>query len=409
MLGADAPAALEYQSILTAVRNLPDRRDRSAEVAERHARRRSSSAASERSPLITKAFVTSSRRMSNYSTALRRGECQTFNGDNDAADRFRLLDDLLEQQCYRLAYWRVAPDEINYRRFFDINDLAALSMERQEVFEACPSPGPAIARGGKLDGLRIDHPDGLYDPAQYLLRLQESYLLACAREASQGPRRIPRPRLGPTGGALLERIRAEMERNRAPLYVVVEKILSTGESLPDSWPVHGTSGYEFINMVNGLFIETKNSEPFRHRYTRTCRGRHALLRDVVSEEAARSQCFARPANCTCLTHQLDRLAQEASQVARFHVQHVAACAPRGHRLLSGVSLVHRERRDGRSGSPAHRHRGPPRRRIRNPLLGRRVFGFIRGMLLLEYPPAFTEDESAEQRASPASFSKSPAP
>src|SRR6202040_3324530 len=99
------------------------------------------------------------------------------------ADRhsFDLLDDLLNRQAYRLAFWRVASDEINYRRFFDINELAALSMEKPEVFAATHVLILRLLREGKVTGLRIDHPDGLYDPRQYLTRLQEHYVLDQAR------------------------------------------------------------------------------------------------------------------------------------------------------------------------------------------------------------------------------------
>ena len=114
-----------------------------------------------------------------------------FNGQPGDPRSFDLLDDLLEQQCYRLAYWRVAPDEINYRRFFDVNDLAALSMEREDVFEAAHGLVLRLLAEGKLDGLRIDHPDGLYDPAQYFRRLQEHYVLACARRAFEAEPAAP--------------------------------------------------------------------------------------------------------------------------------------------------------------------------------------------------------------------------
>ena len=102
------------------------------------------------------------------------------------------MDDLLENQCYRLSYWRVAPDEINYRRFFDVNDLAALSMEREDVFEAAHALVFRLLAEGKVDGLRIDHPDGLYDPATYFRRLQDHFVLACARRAFEADPDAPR-------------------------------------------------------------------------------------------------------------------------------------------------------------------------------------------------------------------------
>ena len=180
-LGAEDPDFIEYQSILTAVRNLPDRTETDPDkVAERRRekeviKRRLAELADRSEPV--RAFIEQNVAM--------------FNGQPGDPRSFDLLDDLLEHQCYRLAYWRVAPDEINYRRFFDVNDLAALSMEREDVFEAAHGLVLRLLAEGKLDGLRIDHPDGLYDPATYFRRLQEHFALACAA----GPSR-PTPAAG---------------------------------------------------------------------------------------------------------------------------------------------------------------------------------------------------------------------
>ena len=156
-LGAESSPALEYQSILTAARNLPGSSETDAQkVAERSRekeiiKRRLAALVAESPPV--RQFI--------------EENVSRFNGQVGDADSFALLDDLLERQCYRLAYWRVAPDEINYRRFFDINDLAALSMEREEVFADAHGLILRLLAEGKVDGLRIDHPDGLFDPAQY--------------------------------------------------------------------------------------------------------------------------------------------------------------------------------------------------------------------------------------------------
>ncbi|MDQ3439365.1 MAG: alpha-amylase family glycosyl hydrolase, partial [Planctomycetota bacterium] len=139
-----------------------------------------------------------------------------------------LLDDLLRRQHYRLAYWRVASDEINYRRFFDINDLAAMAMERRDVFDAVHRFTFDLLRDGKVAGLRIDHPDGMFDPKQYFDRLQGKYARELLKDESRAAER--------------------------PLYVVAEKILAIGEPLPESWACHGTSGYDFLIMANGLFV-----------------------------------------------------------------------------------------------------------------------------------------------------------
>ena len=154
------------------------------------------------------------------------------NGAPGARESFELLHQLLERQPYRLAYWRVAADEINYRRFFDINDLAGLRTQNEEVLEATHGKVLEWVAAGKVDGLRIDHPDGLYDPRGYLDWLR----------------------------------RRAAEIGRPELYVVVEKILASHEHLPRGWPVHGTTGYEFSNAVNGVFVHAPSERELDRVY-----------------------------------------------------------------------------------------------------------------------------------------------
>ncbi len=158
-----------------------------------------------------------------------------INGTADDRASFAALDELIDLQAYRLAYWRVAADEINYRRFFDINELAALRMERLEVFDATHRLVLDLAASGKVDGLRIDHPDGLLDPAGYFRRLQERYA-----------------QLVGYPGAV---VAGEEGAPAWPLYVLAEKIIAPHEQLPSDWALHGTTGYRFTNVVNGLFID----------------------------------------------------------------------------------------------------------------------------------------------------------
>ncbi|HSK86181.1 MAG TPA: malto-oligosyltrehalose synthase [Rubrobacter sp.] len=135
--------------------------------------------------------------------------------------RFERLHRLLEAQAYRLAYWRVGSDEINYRRFFAVNDLAGIRVEDERVFEATHRLVLRLVEKGAVNGLRIDHPDGLRDPADYLRRLHD----------------------------------AAVEVSGGQIYTLVEKILAHHERLPEEWPVAGTTGYEFTNLVNGLFVD----------------------------------------------------------------------------------------------------------------------------------------------------------
>lgn len=149
-------------------------------------------------------------------------EVDRINADVEA------LDQLLEQQNYRLGYWRTAKRDLGYRRFFDINNLAALRIEKTEVFNVIHALPFEWAERGWLDGLRIDHPDGLRDPEEYFQRLQ----LACP-----------------------------------DTWIVAEKILEPDETLCSTWPISGTTGYDFLNMCTGLFIESRNEKKFDSVYT----------------------------------------------------------------------------------------------------------------------------------------------
>ncbi len=149
-----------------------------------------------------------------------------LNGLKGVRRSFDRLDRLLSSQAYRLAYWRQASQEINYRRFFDINELVGIRIENPKVFEARHAPVFRLVEEGAVDALRVDHIDGLRDPFDYLSKLR------------QGIDRIASP------------------RNGSPKrYIVVEKIVGGSETLPHEWPVAGTTGYDFTNALNLLLVE----------------------------------------------------------------------------------------------------------------------------------------------------------
>ena len=149
---------------------------------------------------------------------------RTVDGINSDIDA---LDDLLNQQNYRLAYWRTADQELGYRRFFDVNTLIGLRMERPHVFDETHSRVLGWLRNGVLNGVRIDHPDGLRDPKQYFERL----------------------------------------RNRAPeAWIIGEKILEPGEFLRTNWPIDGTTGYDFMNVCNALLVNGNGLQEFTQIY-----------------------------------------------------------------------------------------------------------------------------------------------
>jgi (1->4)-alpha-D-glucan 1-alpha-D-glucosylmutase len=158
---------------------------------------------------------------------------------------FDALHALIKAQFYRLAYWRVAADDINYRRFFDINSLAALRMERPAVFEETHRRIFEWIATDKVQALRIDHPDGLLDPRAYFEALQGRARTLIAAPAGRAP--------GTRTADLA-------------IYLVLEKIVADYERLPEDWPVHGTTGYRFMNVVNGLFVDGAARSRFDRLY-----------------------------------------------------------------------------------------------------------------------------------------------
>ena len=226
-VGPGAPVWQEFQGIQAAIEQIPA--PGSAPVQAAGERRQHREAVKER---LWRLYTTSSE--------VKRfldGNLRLFNGRKGVPATFLLLDQLLSDQAYVLAFWRTANNEINYRRFFTISDLVGLRVEDPITFEATHSVALRLATKGMVTGLRIDHIDGLRDPLGYLRRLQE--------------------KTHPDAGSRLR-----------DFYVVVEKILSPGESLPTEWPIHGTTGYDFLNAVNGLFADPSNLRALEAIYAR---------------------------------------------------------------------------------------------------------------------------------------------
>ena len=152
-----------------------------------------------------------------------------INGVKGKPDSFTILEELLSRQVFRLCFWKVASEEINYRRFFNVNELICLKTEEEWVFDRSHSLIFSLTDRGKFSGLRVDHIDGLYDPAAYLRRLR---------------------------------------KRAGEIFIVVEKILQPEEELPSMWPVQGTTGYDWLNEVNALFCDRRNAEKFDRIYSR---------------------------------------------------------------------------------------------------------------------------------------------
>ena len=307
------------------------------------------------------------------------GQIEELQGEPGKPRTFDRLDELLNKQSYRLSYWRSASDEINYRRFFDINDLAALRMERPEVFDATHGFILRLLAQGKIDGLRIDHPDGLYDPAQYFRRLQQEYVLACARELISSNPRFRDIRWEAARARVVDEIGGD---GSLPLYVVAEKILAHGEPLPSQWAVSGTTGYDFLAMVNSLFVQQSNADAFTGLYHQHV-PRQAGYADTVYEKKKLILEISLASELHMLAHRLDRLAQANRHSRDFTLggllralREVIACFPVYRSYISDREVSDADRQ--------YVETAIRRARQRNPKLDPLVFDFIGDTLLLRY-------------------------
>ncbi|MFW6093748.1 MAG: malto-oligosyltrehalose synthase [Pseudomonadota bacterium] len=269
-----------------------------------------------------------------------------FNDDRGA------LHALMEEQAWRLAHWRTASDEINYRRFFDINNLAGLRVERDEVFEAVHRRILALVADGTVTGLRVDHPDGLYDPAGYFRRLASR----CA----------------------------EVRPAAAPVtYLLAEKILAVDEALPEDWSLSGTTGYEFASLVNGVFVDPHGRDGLDRAYTRFV-GETVPFGELAyrCKRLVTQRLLA--AELRVLGNRLHRLAQADIHTRDYTLNHlsealreVVACFPvyRTYIRTTPVSEPDRE----------HVERAVRRARGRSDAVDVTVFDFIRDVLLQRRP------------------------
>ena len=229
------PSAQELGSILFSLRGMPaasdlEPEDRRERAREKEVVKRRLAALVQASPEIREAI----------DVALVE-----LNGRPDDPRSFDALDDLLQRQSYRLAWWRVAAEEINYRRFFDVNDLAALRMEHEPIFDRAHAALSRLYKEGRFEALRLDHTDGLFDPSAYFEALQRAFT--------------------PLGADVL---RENPDDRARPLPILVEKILGRGESMPTSWAVDGTTGYELAVAVGGLWVDPGAEETFTSLYRR---------------------------------------------------------------------------------------------------------------------------------------------
>ena len=290
-----------------------------------------------------------------------------FNGTPGDPASFVLLERLLSRQNYVLAYWQDPNEGINYRRFFTISDLVGVRVEDPIVFEATHDHiFRIVAKGasqGLRMGLRVDHIDGLRDPSGYLTRLQQRL--------------------------------SEVEGSAAPCpYLIVEKILGRGEQLPDDWPIAGTTGYEYLNYLNGIFVDREGCQRIEEVYSRFI-GKQMNFADVVYEKKKLVMDSLLRVEVRGLARQLAELAAKdryARNISRLElldaITEITACMPVYRTYIRSLDVPPSAR--------ATIEEALQEARCRRPQMSEACTDFLRDVLTLANPPHIEASQREER-------------
>jgi len=362
--GESPDHVMELESILTAISYLPplDETDPSR-IRERQ---RESDIIKGR---LTKLMESSDVARIGLSTSL-----DDINGRKGDPRSFDALERILADQAYRLSFWRVAADEINYRRFFDINDLAAIRVEDPEVFETVHALVFDLVRKGYVSGMRIDHPDGLLDPQKYFEDLQEQVPISGKSQASPDK-----------AGA------------RRRFFLMAEKILVGDEELRPFWTIEGTTGYGFLNFLNGLFVDASRKRALLRLYCQFS-GWSQSYADLVYESKLLILQVSLSSELEVLSRRLDRISEQHRWSRDFTLHslraalgEVIACFP-VYRSYIREDGSHPDDEDER-----HIRYAVRSAKRRNPAVSESVFNFIENVLLLKDPEGISEADRSERR------------
>lgn len=355
-LGEEDPAVLGLKGLVLLCEHLPDRSLASRKKVRERQRLKE---------IIKKSLWLLYRETPSVKEFLDEN-VKIYNGSKEDPTSFDLLDKLLSDQPYRLAFWKVALEMINYRRFFSINDLIGIRIEDPKVFEALNQALQFdLVREGKVTGTRIDHIDGLYNPEEYLHRLQA----------------------GMTGDF-------SKQTDCASHFIVVEKILAEGETLPPQWPVSGSTGYDHLNMVNGLFVDERGYRKLEQVYA-SFTSMESSVSDIVYDSkkmVMRTLFGGEVENLTFYLGLLacqDRLARDLSRRDMIKsLVEVTACLPVYRTYINSYEVCERDRERIEQALAEVRRR--------NPSLNPMALGFMRRLLLMDFPTYLTTEQKNER-------------
>ena len=378
----DDPHLTELLSIVTALKHLPTAAEKDAEkISERYREKE----------IIKKRLLT----LYLQSSEIRKfidDNVDIYNGKKGDPRSFNLLDGLLAEQIWRLSHWRVANEEINYRRFFDINTLAAIRIEEPAVFRETHKLIFRLIAEKKITGLRVDHPDGLYNPSDYFEKLQlECFSRLVSRKAPEGDDH-EHSDFSPEMLRGYQGLVSSYPRYR-PFYIIGEKILTRAEKMPEDWAIFGTTGYAFVNSLNGIFIDTKNAKSFDDLYAKFT-GTKDHFSDVVYEKKKLVTQVAMSGEINTLGHYLNDISEKNRHTRDFTlnsltraITEVIAFFPVYRTYINSWAV--------KDGDRQHIETAVSKAKRKNPALSASIFDFVGAVLLLKFPAEFSEEEKKE--------------
>ena len=372
----------ELLSIITALKHLPTPTETDpAKVEERH-----------REKEVIKRRLSALFSGSPEVRAHLEENLRLFNGTKGDPKSFDLLDGLMNQQIYRLSHWRVAMEEINYRRFFDINGLGAIHMEQHDVFQATHQLIFRLIRDKSVTGLRVDHPDGLYNPAEYFHRLQRGCFTQ--QMIASGWAGDPQSLTPQTERALAERYDEAVLADPAykPFYIVGEKILAKSERMPEDWPIFSTTGYVFLNSVNGIFIDGSNAKGFDGIYEKFIRAKINFL-DIMYEKKQLVMEVGMSSEVNTLGHYLDDFSEKSRHTRDFTLNSLKRAIAEVIAALS-VYRTYTNTWQASDRDVQYIDHAVSRAKRKNPAMSGSIFDFLRDVLTLRFPKDFKDEEKS---------------
>jgi (1->4)-alpha-D-glucan 1-alpha-D-glucosylmutase len=349
----------EFQSIITALEYLPRRTETDPErIAER----------TREKEIVKRRLERRCQEASQVQAAVMQAVAQ-INGTPGDPRSFDALDALLNDQSYRLAFWRVAAEEINYRRFFDVNDLAAIRMELPQVFDATHCLLLELIATGAVTGVRVDHPDGLYLPREYFEKLQRRSAAA---------------------------VHAPLPTDGRAIYLIVEKILSGDETLRRDWSVHGTTGYEFGKLVANVLVDGSAEQSITKTFQRFI-GHSMHFAHLVYAKKRLVMRLSLANDVNVLGDMLDRLSEKNRWFRDFTLDALARAV---HETIACFPVYRTYVEPGQPVTDEDRaviERAVTAAKRRNPALEESVFNFLRDILLFRFPENL-DDEARQEHA-----------